>query len=330
MTIPETINLKIVAFPTYYIAVLILGLITLFVIWLESVKDGFDKEKVFDVYFLTIAYLFGLHFLIKYLSFYNYHIGQNRGIIVASSFMAGTLLAYKLLTKKWKWSIYRFLDIFSFLYFSLSTVLFFSQVYLVKETVSYIYLSIYAAAYLVTFYSRNKMSSGATFSAFLLFAVAIGQYFFMSKTCLIFYTALITISSVNLFIRSKQKMANNKLKFELMAKIKGLLLSKDKRLKDEQKKLIEQDPYLQEGRDVGNAEIIDEAILEDRAKTEIEIKKKSIGFMQKQVRRALGKIEKGEYGLCEVCGQEIDKARLGAYPEATKCLKCSKLQSAKS
>ncbi len=125
-------------------------------------------------------------------------------------------------------------------------------------------------------------------------------------------------------------MANNKLKFELMAKIKGLLLSKDKRLKDEQKKLIEQDPYLQEGRDVGNAEIIDEAILEDRAKTEIEVKKKSIGFMQKQVRKALGKIEKGEYGLCEVCGQEIDKARLGAYPEATKCLKCSKLQSAKS
>ncbi len=80
-------------------------------------------------------------------------------------------------------------------------------------------------------------------------------------------------------------MANSKLKFDLLAKIKGLLLSKDKRLKDEQQALIDEDPYLQEGRDVGNSEVIDEAILEDRAKTEIEIKKKDIGSMQKQVRK---------------------------------------------
>ena len=125
-------------------------------------------------------------------------------------------------------------------------------------------------------------------------------------------------------------MANNKLKFDLLARIKGALLSKDKRLKDEQKKLIEDDPYLQEGRDQGNAEAMDEAILEDRAKTEIDIKKKSIGTMQKQVRSALDKIEEGRYGVCETCGAEIDKARLGVYPEATKCLKCSKLTGVNS
>ncbi len=330
MIIPETIDLKVITFPAYYVAVFVLGLITLFVIWWESVKDGFDKEKVFDVYFLSVAYLIGLHFLIRYLSFYYYQIEQNQGFVLASSFVTGTLIAYKMLTKKWKWSVYRFLDIFSFLFFSLSVVVFFSQAYLAKDTSSYIYLSAYAVAFLVAYYTRNKTFSGATFSAFLLLAALMGQNFFMSNTYLIFYISLITISIVNLFIRSKQKMANNKLKFELMAKIKGLLLSKDKRLKDEQQKLIEEDPYLQEGRDTGNAEEIDEAILEDRAKTEIDIKKKSIGFMQEQVRRALGKMEKGEYGICEVCGQEIDKARLEVYPEATKCLKCANLESAKS
>ena len=125
-------------------------------------------------------------------------------------------------------------------------------------------------------------------------------------------------------------MAKNKFNFDFIAKVKGMLLSKDKRLKDEQQKLIEEDPYLQEGRDVGNAEEIDEAILEDRAKEEIEIKKGNIDEMQGQVRKALDKIEEGQYGFCEVCGQQIDKARLEAYPEATKCLKCSNLESAKA
>ncbi|MFC1756019.1 TraR/DksA family transcriptional regulator [Patescibacteria group bacterium] len=330
MTLPDTINLKIITFPTYYIAVLILGLITLFVIWLQSVRDGFDKEKVFDVFFLSIVYLVGLYFLVNYVSLYKYYIEQNKNIILVSSFMIGTLISYKLLTMKWKWSIFRFLDIFSFLYFSLTLTVVFSQLYKTSETMPFVYVATYSAIYLITFFSRNRISSGVAFSIFLYLTSAIGWYFFSAKTHLIFYISLITISSVNLFIRSKRKMANNKLKFDLLAKIKGALLSKDKRLKDEQKKLIEDDPYLQEGRDTGNAEAMDEAILEDRAKTEIEIKKKSIGTMQKQVRSALDKIEEGNYGVCESCGIDIDKARIEAYPEATKCLKCSKLAGANS
>ena len=43
----------------------------------------------------------------------------------------------------------------------------------------------------------------------------------------------------------------------------------------------------------------------------------------KDVTIALEKIEKGEYGICENCGKEIDEERLLACPEARTCLKDS-------
>lgn len=41
-----------------------------------------------------------------------------------------------------------------------------------------------------------------------------------------------------------------------------------------------------------------------------------------EIDRALRKLDKGEYGICERCGQEIDPARLKAMPTATLCLRC--------
>jgi len=41
-----------------------------------------------------------------------------------------------------------------------------------------------------------------------------------------------------------------------------------------------------------------------------------------EVEHALAKFDKGTYGLCEKCGQEIDPARLEAIPYATLCLAC--------
>lgn len=330
MNVPEVINLKFVEFPAYYLAIFVLGLITLFVIWFESIKDGFDKEKVFDMFFLSTIYLVGLFFLIDYTSFYNYYIEQNQSIILVSSFVVGTLVLYKYVTKKWKWSVYRFLDIFSFLYFAFAIFILFGQAYLSGEMSAYIYLGFYTSLYLLFYYTRNLTFSGLAFSAFLILTSVVGLLFYKDEVYLIFYLALITISIVNLVIRSKTKMTKNKFNFDFIAKIKGTLLSKEKRLKDEQQKLIEEDPYLQEGRDTDNAENIDEAILEDRAKEEIEIKKENIENMQDQVDKALDKIEEGNYGFCETCGAEIDKARLEAYPEATKCLKCSNLEGENS
>jgi DnaK suppressor protein len=43
------------------------------------------------------------------------------------------------------------------------------------------------------------------------------------------------------------------------------------------------------------------------------------------VTRALEKIEKGTYGLCENCGQPISPERLEALPQATLCVNCKAL-----
>jgi DnaK suppressor protein len=42
------------------------------------------------------------------------------------------------------------------------------------------------------------------------------------------------------------------------------------------------------------------------------------------INAALGKIESGEYGQCDECGQPIDTARLHAVPTAAFCLRCQR------
>lgn len=41
-----------------------------------------------------------------------------------------------------------------------------------------------------------------------------------------------------------------------------------------------------------------------------------------EVEHTLAKFEDGTYGLCDICGQPIDPARLEALPQANLCLSC--------
>jgi len=43
-----------------------------------------------------------------------------------------------------------------------------------------------------------------------------------------------------------------------------------------------------------------------------------------EIKRALEKIERGNYGLCEKCGKEIELERLKAVPETRFCQKCKR------
>ena len=45
-----------------------------------------------------------------------------------------------------------------------------------------------------------------------------------------------------------------------------------------------------------------------------------------QIERALGKIEDGQYGICESCSDEISPNRLKARPFATLCIDCKQDQ----
>ncbi|MDI1229924.1 TraR/DksA family transcriptional regulator [Methylobacter sp. G7] len=65
-----------------------------------------------------------------------------------------------------------------------------------------------------------------------------------------------------------------------------------------------------------NDEVLDG--LGNAARTEIEM-----------VKQAIARIDKGQYGLCQVCGQPISKERLKAIPYSTLCIKCASQVGAK-
>lgn len=55
---------------------------------------------------------------------------------------------------------------------------------------------------------------------------------------------------------------------------------------------------------------------------ELSLERNSLDLVHK-VEHALARIERGEYGVCEVCGQDIPVARLEVLPYATKCVSCA-------
>jgi RNA polymerase-binding transcription factor len=56
---------------------------------------------------------------------------------------------------------------------------------------------------------------------------------------------------------------------------------------------------------------------------------KQLGESLSEVEHALDKLNKGTYGLCDVCGQPISPDRLDALPQANLCISC-KAKYAKS
>ncbi|MDO9417435.1 TraR/DksA family transcriptional regulator [Pararhizobium sp.] len=65
-----------------------------------------------------------------------------------------------------------------------------------------------------------------------------------------------------------------------------------------------------------NDEVLDG--LGNAARTEMEM-----------VKQAIVRIDKGQYGLCQVCGQPIGKERLKAIPYSSMCVKCASQVGAK-
>ncbi len=71
---------------------------------------------------------------------------------------------------------------------------------------------------------------------------------------------------------------------------------------------------------------------EEEATETLELEKrlaleKRITDLQAEVGHALHKFEEGTYGLCDVCGQSIEPARLEALPQANLCMNCKAHQA---
>src|SRR3979409_1135785 len=100
--------------------------------------------------------------------------------------------------------------------------------------------------------------------------------------------------------------------------IKEKLLVDKSRLEEELKSYKAEDPYLASDRDM---EVHSIAIYssENEAHDRIEGVRGSLKESLSAVLLALQKIEDGTYGLCEKCGQPIEKERLEASPTAQFC-----------
>ena len=309
-----------------------LGLfVALFTIWNESRKDGFDYAHAFDLFAITtlLAGLFykTLSVLIDTFNFYSNFLTLH-DIDIEMYKILFVLVTYGLIlyfiAKRLRWSVYRILDIYALASLVFLTILSFGFFALSLPSLNQTYIVItflLSLAILGLQKTRNRhLNSGWVFSLTLLLYTFTGVLYFRKLGYLIFYLFLIIISSVNLYLREQNQMLNT----NFLSALKKRLMFKNKRIKAEQKLLMEEDPYLNDrDRTTGNAEVIDEAILEDETKNLIDTKQTFMAAMQVQVSKALAKMRLGKYGLCDTCGKRIDPARLKAYPVATTCMTCA-------
>jgi len=282
-------------------------------VWSEGRKDGFEETKMFDLFFLSVgtAILFSRSF---------FYLG-----IYGALFGAGAMILG--LCKIWKWSVYRVLDIFSLAAALGASIISLAFVALQRRFEFLFLFALWLFVYAIFTRLRNsKIKSGVIFSLFLALCIFVGVIFFRNAVNLLFYFLLVTLSLINLYFRGKREAMSQKISPKFLDFLKEKLTSKEKDLSEAEDLLIEEDPYMASGRTSDNADLEDDTH-EDIEKTNVDTRRNLVSQMKIQVKKALGKMKRGTYGTCEICGKEIDQARLKAYPEATTCLECSKDQS---
>jgi DnaK suppressor protein len=52
-------------------------------------------------------------------------------------------------------------------------------------------------------------------------------------------------------------------------------------------------------------------------------------YLLSKIEKALSRLEEGEFGVCELCGEDISLKRLEARPVTTLCVKCKEEQEKK-
>ena len=322
MQIPEHFNLYGVNIYSMGIFIAIGVLLSAFVIWQEGKKDGFDEEKSFDLLFLSLFF----SILISRLTFsllhhnFKYVLYFWKGGMDPYFAVLAFLSSIYLLTKLWKWSVFRVLDIFT-----LASTLCFSIIALGFVGITRDYRFLFAFAGWIFMYAifskiRNMiLKSGMVFSIFLALTAGAGIVFFNKYFDFKFYVLLVTLSLVVLSLKIRKSGMKQILPTDFIKTLIDRLKNKEKRLDSEQTLLSKEDPFTASRRDMGNAEEGDMSV-EDVEKNLVDTKKLTIFKMKAQVKKALAKFKIGTYGICEVCKKPIDNARLKAYPEATTCI----------
>jgi len=328
--IPENINIGFKPISSILLISIMAVICWCFVLWSEGKKDGFNTEKFFDLIFssmlLSGVSFYGLRLFIGWLEIFypsNFLLIPDREMFFSVVVFLISLIPILLFSRKWKWSAFRILDIYSLAFSLLLLFLSFGKFLIYGQKEYLVLFLLLLSLYLIVLrYRGYKFLSGAVFSIFIFFIALFPLVFLKKSGYLLFSGILVTIGMLNLYLRGKKTMSKSIIPEQFIEGLRKKLVSKEKSLEKEQQALIKDDPYLQQGRDIDNAEIMDE-VLEDTGKAVSDARLGIVKSMKIQIRKALAAINLGRYGKCEVCGKPIDKARLEAYPAATTCIECA-------
>lgn len=110
---------------------------------------------------------------------------------------------------------------------------------------------------------------------------------------------------------------------KLLSPILKYLKKEERELTDRKKRLENEDPFKDSQRLNDNASDDTEAA-EQLGHHQSQALGAETEEALKRVRDAMGRIERGVYGVCESCGNMIDTDRLGIDPTAKYCINCAK------
>lgn len=319
----QNINLSPESTNVFGIFLVIGALLCLFGIWYEGKKDGFDDEKLFDLFLLSF---FGSLVLGKITYFLLNPVGVKKFSDVLNFVFSNKInfeatiavfvyIAFAL-AKKWKWSPFRVLDICVLGLSFLASIASLGYVVYTQQPKFLFIFTLYILFYSIFSTLRNhKIKSGLSFVFFCLITSAV-LYVIFGQSYLPIYLLFITISALVLYFRFGKNMSTH-LSGDFIEKMKSLLTNKEKELAEQETYLKENDPYLTyEDRENDNAEAVEDATEDMMHETQ----QMELGIVQKsllQVRKALEKLKNGTYGVSDVSGKPIPQERLEAYPEAT-------------
>lgn len=208
-SIPLSLSIYSFTISTFGIFLFISLALMFFVVWKEGVEDGFDSEKMFDMFITSL--FFGI-VLSRVFYAFNHALSSQEFFGHIYKFwvpgfnllggVIGFLVPVFVFSRIWNWSIYRLLDIFS-----LGSSLSLSIVALSYIAVELRFELLFAFAawvllfVLLTKLRNTRVSSGYTFSIFLVISSILKFIFFKEDGDLNFIVALVTLSLVVFIFR---------------------------------------------------------------------------------------------------------------------------------
>jgi len=311
--------------------------------WREGIKRKFEEEALFDFILVTLVggivggrffyFLFEQN-LTRQNFFQLFQFWRGGGMLwygsLIGGFVAGSLFAHRNfwnLKKIWDTAVPALLlgqSIGSLPTYPLESLLF-----LILFVAVFYTLKVQAAAglraflYLIVTSLLRFLAEFFRFEKTFVFGVNLNQ------VLSIFFLILGMVGLQWVYRESKRNLKEDLKGFRMKLKLPRIPLEKFKKqlrfeelkLSKQQQKLKKGDPLFEPGRTHSNPELVAEAE-EEIGHRRFAAVGEAVKHRLTQVRRALLRMKKGKYGLCEKCGQPIDPARLKVDPSITLCLQC--------